>query len=75
MNKPRLIDANELVKYMQTQKPIITLDDIARFPTAYDIDAVIERLESLKEHEQEQWAHATVWGIEQSIKIVKGGAE
>lgn len=52
MNEPRLIDANELVKYMQTQKPIITLDDIARFPTAYDIDKVVERLESLETYKQ-----------------------
>jgi len=55
------------------------LGKIKYFPTAYDIDNVIEKLESLKGPSQESWHaidHAIVWSIEQSIEIVKkGGAE
>lgn len=81
MNKPRLIDANELVKYMQTQEPIITLDNIARFPTAYDIDKVVEQLEhdiedlSGLEIMSGKFAEGYAWATKNHIEIVKGGAE
>ena len=53
MNKPRLIDANALMEYTQNLKSrTIDCNDIARFPTAYDIDKVVEQLESLETYKQ-----------------------
>lgn len=98
MNKPRLIDANRLLRHLSdwwlSETPsgeVTVINDklqktstnkiieecikaVEEQPTAYNVEGVIERLESLKQHEQEQHAYATVWGIQQSIEIVKGGA-
>lgn len=83
MNKPRLIDANKMLKDLAACKCFPKMryslkdfqDLILAQPIAYDVDAVVEQLESLKQHEEEHWAHATVWGIEQSIRIVREGAK
>lgn len=69
MSKPRLIDANALMDYTLNQKSrTIDCNDIARFPTAYDIDKVVEQLED----------HLTGWVpvgcICEAIEIVKGGS-
>ena len=40
--------------------------------TRKPIDEIVEQLENLKQHENENHAYATVWGIQQSIEIVKG---
>ena len=74
MNKPRLIDANDvkdLIRGIDSEFAKF-VDEI---PTAYDVQGVVEQLENLKQHENENHAYATVWGIQQSIEIVKGGAE
>lgn len=45
--KPRLIDANALMKYTQNQvSKTIDCNDIARFPTAYNVKSVEEQLEN-----------------------------
>ena len=75
MNKPRLIDANELIKYTEEQPgEIIDSGDIAYFPTAYDIDKVVEQLK------KESWSLGSDDVIEHycvdlldAIEIVKGG--
>ena len=48
----RLIDADALMEYVLNLKgKTISCNDIARFPTAFDKDKVIEELEELeKEH-------------------------
>ena len=43
----RLIDADALMEYVQNQKSkTIDCNDIARFPTVYDVDAVVEELKA-----------------------------
>lgn len=46
--KPRLIDANALMKYTQNQvSKTIDCNHIARFPTAYNPDKVVKQLKQL----------------------------
>ena len=83
MNKPRLIDANELVietkkclSLCETFRGYTAEDALKHFlllideqPTAYDVTSVVKQLED----------HLTGWVpiecIYDAIKIVKGGAE
>lgn len=66
MNKPRLIDANELnfvcsydrmcmatnEKCKKCEYYVCSFEDVQNQPTAYDIDKVVEQLESLETYKQ-----------------------
>ena len=53
---------------------IITLDDIDRIPTAYDIEKVIEQLEAYSNADEAELAGTIpVIELEDAIKIVKAG--
>ena len=90
----RLIDADELTDILgfeNTQEErdenvgeIITLDDIDRIPTAYDIEKVVEQLEEVEKimtspvnkdcfGEECRASDCTVCLISKAIEIVKGG--
>lgn len=74
----RLIDADALMEYVLNLKDKrIGCNDIARFPTAYDIDKVIEELEELKDEEIRTSGLTSAYvQICNAIEIVKrGGAE
>lgn len=83
----RLIDADKLMEYVQNLKSkMIGCNEIARFPTAYNIDKVIEQLEELeKEHPYRVIGQPNTYSqynqgwcdcIDRVIGIVKkGGAE
>lgn len=52
----RLIDADKLMEYCLNQKSrTIDCNDIARFPTAYSVDKVVEELETKKEFCKGEW--------------------
>lgn len=43
----RLIDADKLIKFAKSHvKGMVDSNDIARFPTAYDVEAVKEQVEA-----------------------------
>lgn len=81
----RLIDADELIKYIKIweigtsissdQKEFI--DCIDNQPTAFDLDKVVEQLEEERENvgfvKATTEASAYIRGINDAIKIVKGG--
>lgn len=50
----------------------VTLSDFDNFPTAYDIDKVVERLE---EHYSYDVGGLKMISLDKAIEIVKGGAE
>lgn len=84
----RLIDANELIKYIKTweigtsissdQKEFI--DCISRQPTAFDVNLIVKKLEEEKTiaHDDsiDEKIRVRLWNkaIGNAIKIVEGGA-
>ena len=81
MNKPRLIDANELKKQYTDafvsaygkEAASMFIGVINQMPTAYDIDEVIKKLES-NSWKSPKEPHKLMW-LDRAIEIVKGGAE
>ena len=99
--KPRLIDANELFEKLGEAYGIpddwdggideaceIAFDLVQNAPTAYDVDAVVERLEEERDRPfadcdltingrpaNDREIVACKVGIKYAIEIVKGGAE
>ena len=85
MNKPRLIDANELVietkkclSLCETFRGYTAEDALEHFlllideqPTAYDIDEIIKKLES-NSWKSPKEPHRLMW-LDRAIEIVKGG--
>lgn len=79
----RLISVDELIDYLGFENTdeereenvgeIITLEDIDKIPTAYDLDKVLERLERLKRTNEVNQCYATATGFRQAIEIVKAG--
>ena len=75
----RLIDADKLLKELRECHPLSIsygiLSDIEYFPTAYDIDKVIEQLEELKEtvYESHGLGNGAYVAVCNSIEIVKRG--
>lgn len=83
----RLIDADALMDYCQNQKSkTISCNDIARFPTAYDVDKVVEDIGKIEvggdcRHKCEyyDWSVGACQGIcedyvrNRAIDIVKRG--
>lgn len=72
----RLIDADKLMEYCQNLKERkIDCNDIARFPTAYDVDKVVQQLEEEKDmialdDDSSFWYKNA---IDDAIEIVKDG--
>ena len=61
MNKPRLIDANEVLNIIRNgwsnhYSCKDMCDEINNIPTAYDIDKVVEQLEECANEEVHLWA-------------------
>lgn len=78
----RLIDADALMEYTLNLKgKMISCNDIARFPTAYDTDKVIEQLKKLIDDKvgflrSTPEANCYIQAINDAIEIVKrGGVE
>ena len=77
----RLIDADKLLEELRECHPLSLsygiLSDIEYFPTAYDIDKVIEQLEELKKTAYESYglASGAYVAMCNAIEIVKGGVE
>ena len=75
----RLIDADKLLEELREYHPLSLsygiLSDIEYFPTAYDVDKVIEQLEELKETAYECYGRASGAYVAMcnSIEIVKRG--
>lgn len=89
----RLIDADALLEYFdigseearkENRGEIITAEDVDKFPTAYDVDKVVEQLEKdileLKEQliymSNEDMAvrlRCKMHGLDRGIEIVKAG--
>lgn len=70
----RLIDADELVKYLKKYHGMSqgVISDVEHFPTALDIDKVVEKL---KERASQSCAVLFVAGIEEAISIIKAGEQ
>ena len=78
----RLIDADKLLEELRQYHPLSLsygiLSDIEYFPTAYDIDNVIEQLENVSFVDvDEEYADdgQRMLFLHDAIEIVKGGAE
>ena len=76
----KLIDKDKLLEELRKYHPISygISSDIKYFPTAYDVDKVIEQLEELKETAYECYGRASGAYVAMcnAIEIVKrGGAE
>ena len=78
----RLIDADKLLEELRECHPLSIsygiLSDIEYFPTAYDIDKVIEQLENVSFVDvDEEYADdgQRMLFLHDAIEIVKGGAE
>lgn len=75
----RLIDADKLLEELREYHPLSLsygiLSDIEYFPTAYDVDKVVEQLEELKETAYECYGRASGAYVAMcnSIEIVKRG--
>ena len=75
----RLIDADKLLEELREYHPLSIsygiLSDIEYFPTAYDVDKVVEQLEELKETAYECYGRASGAYVAMcnSIEIVKRG--
>ena len=75
----RLIDADKLLEELREYHPLSLsngiLSDIEYFPTAYDVDKVVEQLEELKETAYECYGRASGAYVTMcnSIEIVKRG--
>ena len=70
----RLIDADELVKYLKKYHGMSqgVISDVEHFPTALDIDKVVEKL---KERASQSCAVLFAAGIEEAISIIKAGEQ
>lgn len=84
MNKPRLIDANELKKQYTgsfvnafgVKAAEMFVSVINQMPTAYDIDNVVERIVEANCYVEDGNGHAGHFVFtDDAIEIVKGGAE
>lgn len=91
MNKPRLIDANELIAEIKDWQQDIHDNEydaekydfvferiyeiIDEQSTAYDIDKVVEQLESLPNINQNYHSSTEMIDREDAIEIVKGGLD
>ena len=78
----RLIDADKLLEELRECHPLSLsygiLSDIEYFPTAYDIDKVIEQLENVSFVDiDEEYADdgQRMLFLHDAIEIVKGGVE
>lgn len=72
----RLIDADKLMEYCQNLKERkIDCNDIARFPTAYDVNKVLEDLRTAREDYDNEGDYDVSFGIRLAIEIVKDGGE
>ena len=78
----RLIDADKLLEELRECHPLSIsygiLSDIEYFPTAYDIDKVIEQLENVSFVDvDEEYADdgQRMLFLHDAIEIVKGGVE
>ena len=78
----RLIDADKLLEELRECHPLSIshgiLSDIEYFPTAYDIDKVVEQLEKVSFVDvDEEYADdgQIILFLHDAIEIVKGGAE
>ena len=78
----RLIDADKLLEELKQYHPLSLsygiLSDIEYFPTAYDIDNVIEQLENVSFVDvDEEYADdgQRMLFLHDAIEIVKGGVE
>lgn len=71
----RLIDADALMDYCQNQNSkTISCNDIARFPTAYDVDKVVEQLEKASCYIEDGYGHAGhLVFTDEAIDIVRRG--
>ena len=75
----RLIDADKLLEELREYHPLSLsygiLSDIEYFPTAYDVDKVVEQLEELKETAYECYGRVSGAYVAMcnSIEIVKRG--
>ena len=75
----RLIDADKLLEELREYHPLSIsygiLSDIEYFPTAYDIDKVVEQLEELKETAYESYGlgNGAYVAVCNAIEIVKRG--
>ena len=78
----RLIDADKLLEELREYHPLSLshgiLSDIEYFPTAYDVDKVVEQLEELKETAYESYglgngAYVAVCNAIETVK--RGGVE
>ena len=75
----RLIDADKLLEELREYHPLSIsygiLSDIEYFPTAYDVDKVVEQLEELKETAYECYGRASgaYVAVCNAIEIVKRG--
>lgn len=75
----RLIDADKLLEELREYHPLSLsygiLSDIEYFPTAYDIDKIIEQLEELKETAYESYGltSGAYVAMCNAIEIVKKG--
>ena len=75
----RLIDADKLLEELKQYHPLSLsygiLSDIEYFPTAYDVDKVVEQLEELKETAYECYGRASGAYVAMcnAIEIVKRG--
>ena len=75
----RLIDADKLLEELREYHPLSLsygiLSDIEYFPTAYDVDKVVEQLEELKETAYECYGRASgaYVAVCNAIEIVKRG--
>ena len=71
----RLIDEDELIKGRVENDPVVIAAKCT--PTAYDLDKVVEQLEEERENvgfvKATTEASAYIRGINDAIKIVKGG--
>lgn len=70
----RLIDADELVEYLKKYHGMSqgVISDVEHFPTALDIDKVVEKL---KERASQSCAVLFAAGIEEAISIIKAGEQ
>lgn len=70
----RLIDADELIEYLKKYHAMSrgVIADVEHFPTALDIDKVVEKL---KERASQSCAVLFAAGIEEAISIIKAGEQ
>lgn len=84
MNKPRLIDANELKNIIDGSEEFIDwqkreiCECIDCCDTAYDIDKIVEQLDDLEianVYDYYERMYFDYISLDEAIKVVKGGAD